>query len=315
MSNTALYCGREFTTSDMGRIRRLIADNPRLTRAGLSRLTCERLGWRRPDGRLKDMSCRVAMLRMHREGLIQLPPPRNGNNNGKPYRRRTLRAEPCSVPIVATAGALVDLNVQPVTDRSQSHLWNEYVDRYHYLGYQPLPGAQLRYFAQAGGRVLAVLGFGAAAWKTADRDRFIGWTPEQRERRLHLVTNNARFLILPWVRSRNLASRILSLATRRLADDWQHRYGYRPVLVETFVQLPPPSLLRKMPVSFSLVATSVRASKMPTDAKALPLSFQPRKGEFLPLERMESSEKTNSFSGSITFTSPMAPSANVPPST
>ena len=96
----------------------------------------------------------------------------------------------------------------------------------------------MRYIAWGNHRILALLRFGAAVWKTAPRDRFIGWTLEQRKRQLHLVTNNARFLILPWVHCRNLASRLLSMATRRLAGDWQERYGYRPVLVETFVQIP-----------------------------------------------------------------------------
>lgn len=230
------YCGRDFSAAEMESIRALIAEHASANRARLSRLVCEALDWRRPDGRLKDMSCRVAMLRMLADGLIELPPPQTRNNNGRPYRRRTPQAEPELLPVVGSAGRLVDLNLEPVTGRRQSHLWNEYIDRYHYLGYQPLPGAQLRYIARANGGVLALLGFGAAAWKTAPRDRFIGWTAAQRERRLHLVVNNARFLILPWVRCRNLASRLLSLATRRLAEDWQQRYGYRPVLVETFVE-------------------------------------------------------------------------------
>ncbi|MFC1641915.1 Druantia anti-phage system protein DruA [Myxococcota bacterium] len=114
--------------------------------------------------------------------------------------------------------------------RHGSHLWNEYIDRYHYLGYQPLPGSQLRYFARTEGRVLTLLGFGAAAWKTAVRDPFIGWTSEQRQSRLHLVVNNARFLVLPWVQSRHLASRLLGMVARRLAHDWEQRYSYRPVV-------------------------------------------------------------------------------------
>ena len=232
------YCGRDFSASEMEAMGALIAGNPRANRARLSRLVCEALDWRRLDGGLKDMSCRVAMLRMQKDGLIQLPPPLKGNNNGRPYRRRTPQAEPELFPVVDSARALVGLTLEPVTDRTQSHLWNEYIDRYHYLGYQPLPGAQLRYIARANDQALALLGFGAAAWKTAPRDRFIGWTAQQRERRLHLVVNNARFLILPWVRCRNLASRLLSMATRRLADDWQQGYGYRPVLVETFVETP-----------------------------------------------------------------------------
>ncbi len=238
MSRKMRYCGREFTLSEFEAIRRLIVEHPRASRAALSRLVSEQLGWRRPDGRLKDMSCRVAMLRMQHDGLLRLPPPRNGNNNGRPYRRRTPQAEPDLFPVLAPAGALADLHLELVCGRARSHRWNEYIDRYHYLGYQPLPGAQLRYFAQTNDRVLALLGFGAAAWKTAPRDRFIGWSAAQRERRLHLVVNNIRFLILPWVHCRNLASCLLSMATRRLAGDWQQRYGYHPVLVETFVETP-----------------------------------------------------------------------------
>jgi len=232
------YCGRDFSASEMEAIRALIAEHPTANRARLSRLVCEALDCRRPDGGLKDMSCRVAMLRMQNDGLIRLPPPQNGNNNGRPYCRRTPQAAPELVPVVGSAGALADLNLELVTGRRQSHLWNEYIDRYHYLGYQPLPGAQLRYFARAGDQVIALFGFGAAAWKTAPRDRFIGWTAEQRQRRLPLVVNNARFLILPWVHCHNLASRLLGMVTRALADDWQERYNYRPVLLETFVETP-----------------------------------------------------------------------------
>ena len=232
------YCGRAFTSDEFQGIRQLIADHPTATRARLSRLVCEQIGWRRDDGRLKDMSCRVAMLRMQDDGLLRLPPPRNGNNNGKPYLRRTLQAEPGPQILVASPREIGELQLQLVTDRHDSHLHNEYIDRYHYLGYQPLPGAQLRYFVRAAGRIVALLGFGAAAWKTQPRDLFIGWTAEQRQRRLRLVTNNARFLILPWVHCKNLASCILGMAARRLADDWHRLYGYRPVLIETFVERP-----------------------------------------------------------------------------
>jgi len=230
------YCGREFAASEMATIRAILADHPTATRSRLSRLVCEALAWRRPDGHLKDMSCRVAMLRMQNDGLFQLPPPQHRHHNGKPYLRRTAQAEPEPFFPVDGVGALGDLCLELVTDRPQSQLWNEYIDRYHYLGYRPLPGAQLRYLARSNGRVLALLGFAAAAWKTAPRDRFIGWTAQQREGRLHLVVNNARFLVLPWVRCPNLASRILSMATRRLAEDWLQRYAYCPVLLETFVE-------------------------------------------------------------------------------
>jgi hypothetical protein len=132
---------------------------------------------------------------------------------------------------------LRSIDLRPVAGSDDdSRLWNELVQRYHYLGYTPLPGAQMRYLVRAGGSLLAALGFGAAAWKVAPRDAFIGWTPDQRQRNLHLVVNNARFLILPWVHAPHLASCILARAARQLPRDWRARYGYAPVLLETFVE-------------------------------------------------------------------------------
>ena len=149
--------------------------------------------------------------------------------------RRTLGPGP-QRPICEPAGQLYDLQLTLVSARPESLVWNEYVERYHYLGYQDLPGAQLRFFAQTQRKVVALLGFGAAAWKTSPRDVFIGWTPVQRDRRLHLVVNNARFLILRWVSSRHLASKLLGMAARLLPHDWQNRSAYRPVLLESFVE-------------------------------------------------------------------------------
>lgn len=238
MSGPVRYCGRDFTPTELATVRQIIEGHPEEHRAGLSRLVCQQLRWLRPDGRLKEMSCRVAMLRMERDGLIVLPPPRHTRGYRKPYRRRTPEAEPELFPVNTPAGKLSELHLEPVVGTKNSQLWNEYIDRYHYLGYQQLSGAQLRYFAKADGNILALFGFGAAAWKTAPRDRFIGWTDTQRQEHLHLVVNNARFLILPWVHSRNLASRLLGMVSRQIADDWQVRYTYRPELLETFVEIP-----------------------------------------------------------------------------
>ena len=184
-------------------IRSLMAEHPGHHRLALSRLVCERLDWRRPNGGLKDMSCRVAMLRMHRDGLIQLPPPQQACYNGRLRRRRTPQAEP-QLPITGSLQGLSELHLRPLAKGAEAALWREYVDRYHYLGYTPLAGAQLRYLVRSGPQVLAVLGFAACAWKVAPRDRFIGWSAAQREARLQLVVNNARFLILPWVQVKNL---------------------------------------------------------------------------------------------------------------
>jgi len=233
--NASVFCSRTFSAADLDQVRTIIAAPDRPNRADISRRVCLALGWLRADGRLKDMSCRVALLRMHRQGLIRLPPPEKGNGNGRRGKTVSARTDP-EWPVTESAGQLQALALHPVVDRSASTLWNEYVHRYHYLGYQPLPGDQLRYFIKVQHRILGLLGFGAAAWKTAPRDRWIGWTAEQRRERLHLIVNNARFLILPWVTSRHLASKVLALAARQIRQHWQARYGYRPVLLETFVE-------------------------------------------------------------------------------
>jgi hypothetical protein len=230
------YSGRLFAPTDLERIRTLIREHPEANRQRLSYLVCEAFDWRKADGGLKDMSCRVALLRMHREGVIELPPPQSRMNPCRSFRRRTAQAEP-QPPFEAAVHELEELRLEPV-EHASSALWNEYIDRYHYLGYKPLAGAQLRYFAYAGERLLGLLGFGAAAWKTGPRDAWIGWSREQRQRNLSAVVNNARFLILPWIRVESLASKLLSLAARRLPAHWQQRYGYRPVLLETFVEAP-----------------------------------------------------------------------------
>ncbi len=229
------YCGRNFTGEELEWICLLLAEQPQLNRAQLSRTLCRHLGWYKADGKLKEMSCRVAMLRMQADGLITLPAPQNGNGNGRVYARRTQATDP-GLPIDQPVEQLKDLHLEIVSDRRTSHLWNEYIQRYHYLGYQPLPGAQLRYVATAQGQILALLGFGAAAWKVAPRDRWVGWSTAQRQERLHLIINNARFLILPWVTCRNLASKLLAMTARRIAQDWVSRYSYQPVLLETFVE-------------------------------------------------------------------------------
>ncbi len=228
------YCGRQFTLNDMDFIRGLIRCKPEANRAELSRLVCKSLKWFRPDGRLKDMSCRVAMIRMEKDGLIRLPAALRRNGNGRHQPKFTSASEP-QPPICLSAGKLGRLRLRCVKSRQDSALYNEFIHRYHYLGYKPLTGAQKRYMVYAGDQLLAVMGFGASAWKVADRDRFIGWSVQRRQSHLHLIVNNARYLILPWVKCRNLASRILSMATKRLPDDWFDEYGYRPVLLETFV--------------------------------------------------------------------------------
>lgn len=230
-----LYCGRLFTEPEIEIIRQFIAKPETYpTRAAIARAMCTALNWVKPDGLPKAMSARVALLRMERDGLLCLPAP---THSYTPSRGVSLTSESepkqqlhCSIQEIR------EVTLCRVVNRNDSRLWNELVTRYHYLGYRPLPGAQIRYIIKHGETLLGALGFGAAAWKVAPRDSFIGWTPEQRVSRLNLVVNNARFLILPWIHVPNLASRVLSLAARQVYRDWPQQYGYQPVLLETFVE-------------------------------------------------------------------------------
>ncbi len=231
----SIYCGREFSADDIQVINGLMEQEPSLKRSPLSRKLCELFEWTKPNGELKDMTCRVALLRMQADGLIMLPPSRIGAQRVRPHFPPTAATDAQS-SLLQPVHELGALTLHPVITTAPSRLWNEYIARYHYLGYTPLSGSQMRYNVFAGDRQVALLSFGASAWKLAARDRFIGWQEPQRRKNLQLVVNNARFLILPWIQSKGLASKILSMIARQLPHDWQQRYGYRPVLLETFVE-------------------------------------------------------------------------------
>jgi len=205
------YCARLFTADELQLIRNLIAAEPKRNRNQIARAVCQALGWLMPNGHLKQMSCKVALLRMHRDGLITLPPPQHSYSYAQNRLRLTSNSDP-QFPISQPAGALGQLKVHPIQSKKDSSLWNELIERYHYLRYKPLPGAQIRYLIYSqSSQLLAALGWGASAWSVAPRDHWIGWNSQQRISNLHKIVNNSRFLILPWVSSKNLGSRILSL--------------------------------------------------------------------------------------------------------
>ena len=230
-----IYCGREFSADDIQAIKLLMEHNPSLKRTPLSRKLCELFGWLKPNGEFKDMTCRVALLRMQADGLITLPASQMPGGRSTPHFPPTVATDP--QPLLQQPVHELDaLTLRPIAATAASRLWNEYIARYHYLGYTPMSGSQMRYNVFAGEQLVALLSFGASAWKLAGRERFIGWQERERLKNLQLVVNNARFLILPWVQSKGLASKILSRIARQLPIDWHQRYGYRPVLFETFVE-------------------------------------------------------------------------------
>jgi hypothetical protein len=232
--------GRTLSGDDLAAVRALIAEHPDWHRTALSRHLCQLWNWRNGAGRLKDMAARTLLLKLHARGWIALPPPQSR------HCRPCAQAPPPFQPELLTlAPAPIDSrleSLQPVklelahTTRLRRRV-GQLLAQYHYRGFNGAVGENVQYLAtDAYGRELAVMVFGAAAWKVAARDQFIGWSAQQRGQRLGLVANQQRFLILPWVRVAHLASHLLALATGRLSEDWQGRYGHPVWLVETFVE-------------------------------------------------------------------------------
>ena len=231
------YHGRNFTSEEIRALKSLIQGPPSLNRHQISREFCRLVGWYKPDGGLKDMAARVAMLRMERDGLIVLPP----SQQARRARRSvsiTQRSDPPARPVPGTLGDALPLRLLRIT-RSEprtSSLWNEYMERYHYMRYKTLCGAQIRYLVEdRNGVPLAAFSFSAAAWRLAPRDRYIGWSDRIREKNLACVINNSRLLVLPWGHIPNLVSHLLSQVRRQIASQWKERYNVSPVLMETFV--------------------------------------------------------------------------------
>ncbi len=221
---------------DVSLIERLLEVNPGWGRTRLSVKLCELWDWRAPNGQLKDMACRNLLLRLEQAGQIRLPPRQRKSTNA--YRNRSALWVPHPIdPIDGLFKDLLPLQVACVgTGCEQDRLFRYLVAQHHYLGCRNLAGENMKYLIYSrDGRVLACMLFAAAAWKSAPRDRFIGWSPAVRERNLPYVTNNSRFLILPWVKVASLASHILSRVLRRVSQDWMDKYAHPIYLLETFV--------------------------------------------------------------------------------
>lgn len=227
-------CGKSFSIVELAQIREEILKCTPPVREEIARRVCSRLDWVDSLGRKKVMSCKVALLRLDRLGLIKLPPARNGNGNGRKYHFKapTIKTDEIELSIKDLAGLQLDM----VDNKVKSELWNSLISNYHYLGYSPLAGAQKRYLIKWNDGILGAISLSASAWTIKPRDHWIGWSNKTREKNLHLVINNSRFLILPWVRVKNLASKVLSMCAKRIGPDYKKSYGYRPVLLETFVE-------------------------------------------------------------------------------
>lgn len=230
--------GRFFTEQELAEVAGIVGAGGGASRWQLAIQVCERLGWRRPTGALKWRECRDLLERLEIEGRVRLPAKRGGRPLGSCTSTPVTPAGEPGEPLVGTVSQLEPLMVEPVSGTADHRLFRELVGRYHDLGFRVPYGAQLRYLvfaSQPKTQVVGALQVSSPAWRLTARDRWIGWNDATRSRNLQHVVNNSRFLVLPWIHVRNLASRALALFVHRLPADWRSRFGVAPWLVETLV--------------------------------------------------------------------------------
>ena len=226
---------RTITDEDIPFIQNIVNEHWDGGRTHISKILCQRWQWFQPNGRLKDMACREVLVTLERQGHLQLPPGRHNGQND--IRNRTLPSVLVDQsPIAGSLGDYGPVTMTMVRNTHQESLYNSLIHQYHYLGYRQIVGQHLKYMAFLEDRPVACIGWGSAAWSVKSRDAFIGWDKSTKEKNLPCVVNNTRFLLLPWVSLNCLASKLLAMNARRLAQDWMYVYQQPLYLLETFVE-------------------------------------------------------------------------------
>lgn len=230
------FSGRCFAKDEIAQISEIIVTCSGLSRTELASTICELFSWKRPSGKLKTVECRQFLEYLDHKGTIRLPQRRSR----RPLETKAIKSHlPNAQSVISTSlSELGPVYLSRIQTKEQRQRFYEYVEQYHYLGYKQPFGAQLRYFIVAGKEKTQLLGclqFSSPAWTIAPRDRWIAWDNAQRKRNLQKIVSNSRFLLLPWVKVKNLASHVLALAAKVAPVDWAACYGYRPALFETFV--------------------------------------------------------------------------------
>ena len=229
------YRGRQINESDLEIIKEIIAAHPDSSRRFISQEICRAWNWRQTNGTLKDMVCRSLLLQLESKGIIKLPPPKCTLPNPLANRKKPVKIKVGRTPIQCPINELSPIDLKQVRRTRLEKLFNSLISEHHYLGYTQPVGEHLKYIAFSNDRPLACLAWSSAPWYIGARDRFIGWSSQTRQNNLHLIINNTRFLVLPWVRVSHLASHLLALSRRRALRDWQRVYNHPVFLLETFV--------------------------------------------------------------------------------
>ncbi len=224
---------RTITTKDLKFIQAVVHEHWDKGRTHISRVLCQKWNWLQPSGRLKDMACREVLLTLHRKGLLDYPPPKIIRTN---KRKVVKKIEADTTPISCKVTDLKSITVKMVRHTKLEPLYDSLVEQYHYLGYVQIVGNHLKYMAFVGDTPVACIGWGSAAWAVQSREEFVGWSKNVKNKNLHFIANNTRYLVLPWVTVKCLASKILALNIKRISFDWLKVYNYPLYMLETFVE-------------------------------------------------------------------------------
>lgn len=235
MTSSWRYRQRVITEADVVFIRQLMADHPQASRRALSSLLCEAWNWRQANGALRSMVCRGLMLHLHRAGLIELPPVRQRSANPLAERRKPAPVEVDTSPLGGRLAEIGPLEFRSVRRTPEEALFNGLLEHYHYLRYKQPVGEHLKFMVYSGARPIACFAWSSSAHYLGCRDRFLGWSDAARRKNIHLLAYNPRFLLLPWVRIRYLASHLLARMTGMLSAEWVRVYGHPLYFVETFI--------------------------------------------------------------------------------
>jgi|WetSurMetagenome_2_1015567.scaffolds.fasta_scaffold21999_2 hypothetical protein len=226
---------KTITTAVIAEIQATVDEHRERGRTHISQVLCQRWQWIQPNGALREMACRELLLTLHRKGLIRLPPRfTNSHNDKRNWRPAVVEID--QAPLTGSLSEFAPPILEQVRNTPLEPLYNSLIARYHYLGYRQIVGSHLKYIAFLDERPVACLGWGSAAWRVKCREEFIGWGRVTKMNNLHMVANNTRFLILPWVSVKCLASKVISLNAKRISADWISTYHHPLHLLETFVE-------------------------------------------------------------------------------
>jgi len=238
MNGELIVRGRRITPDDLCQIRNVIQEHWHLGRMFISKELCRRWDWRQANGFFKDQVCRILLRKLEDKGLIVLPPSKTGRAN-TPARRYFIVPDPppdvCTDPVEGTLGQFPLVDLRMIRRTQEEPLWNYLIYKYHYKSFRIIVGAHLKYMAYLDDRPIACLAWSSSVFRIQERDLFIGWDTQSRSRNIGHLANNSRFLILPWVRIKFLASHLLSRSARVLSQDWTEFYGRPLYALETFV--------------------------------------------------------------------------------